>query len=209
MLLHTVYTVVTPANKVPSLVLPLTISLDDDTKASLVEQESGIQLLIDRKIDHTKLELATDSGYYKELPDGTHEPVPTLRIVNDEAPEHILSQDFISALTFLTDTPITLSRPLQGDRFVPETNENRELLELLGTDRPYNRISVQFSTRAFSPNWLTDRTIADLMSRRVGLRLYANAMNANLSVAKFREFWLVLEAAFGKRDDELVALLAH
>src|SRR5258708_583840 len=203
MLLHTVYTVVIPANRALDVSLPLTISLDANTKASLVEQEGGIQLLIDRKIDHTRLELATDSSYYKELPDGTHEPVPTLRLVNDEAPEHILSQDFISTLTFLTDTPITLSRPLHSDRFVPETDEDRELLEHFGTDRLYSRISVLSNIRSFSLDGVTDKTITDLMSRHVGLRLYANAMQANLAVAQFRELWRILEAAFGKRDDEL------
>src|SRR5205823_3942425 len=81
MLLHTVYTVMTPANKVPDLVLPLTISLDANTKASLVEQESGMQLHIDRKIDHTRLELENESSYYKKLSDGKEEPVPTLRLV--------------------------------------------------------------------------------------------------------------------------------
>src|SRR5437660_3437227 len=106
MLLHTVYTVETPATKALGVELPFTITLDADTKASLVEQESGIQLLIDRKIDHTRLELVADSGYFKKLADGTQEPIPTLRLVIDEAPEHILSQDFISALAFLTDTPI-------------------------------------------------------------------------------------------------------
>src|SRR5258708_26618481 len=106
MLLHTVYTVVIPANRALDVSLPLTISLDADTKASLVEQESGIQLLIDRKIDHTRLELVTDSGYYKELPDGKHEPIPTLRLVDYQAPEYILSHNFYSAPTFLTSLPI-------------------------------------------------------------------------------------------------------
>ena len=70
MLLHTVYTVVTPANKVLGLVLPLTISLDANTKASLVEQESDIQLLVDRKIDHTRLELVTVATTTKNCPMG-------------------------------------------------------------------------------------------------------------------------------------------
>ena len=208
MLLHTVYTVVTPANKVPGLVLPLTISLDADTKASLVEQEGDIQILVDRKIDHTRLELVEVSGRYKKLPDGTEKPVPTLRLVEDEAPEHILSQDFISALTFITDVPIALSRPPHSDRFVPETDEDRELLERLGTDQPYHRFSARASIRSFSPSGITIKTITDLMPRRVGLRLYANAMKANLAVAQFREFWRILEAAFGERGDKLVALLA-
>jgi hypothetical protein len=208
MLLHTVYTVSTQANKVLELVLPLMISLDANTKASLVEQENGIQLLVDRKIDHTRLQLVKDRHYYKQIPDGTEEPIPTLRLIDDEAPEHILSQDFISALTFLTDTPITLSSPPDKDRFVPETDEDRKLLERLGTDEPYNPVSVQMSMRSFGLNKATDNMITDLLPRRVGLRLYANAMKADLAVAQFREFWRILEAAFGKRDDELMALLA-
>src|SRR5260370_3667965 len=209
MLLHTVYTVVTPANKALGVKLPFALSLDADTKASLVEQEGGIQLLIDRKIDHTRLELVTDSSYYKELPDGTHQPIPTLRLVNDEAPERILSQGFISALTFLTDTPITLSRPLHSDWFVPETDEDRELVERFGTDQPYDRISALADMRSFSLNGVTVRTIPDLMPRRVELRLYANAIKANLAVAQFREFWRILEAAFGERGDKLVTLLTQ
>jgi hypothetical protein len=63
--------------------------------------------------------------------------------------------------------------------------------------------------RSFSLSKATDNTITDLLPRRVGLRLYANAMKADLAVAQFRELWRILEAAFGKRDDELVARLAN
>ncbi len=209
MLLHTVYTVTTPANRVLGLVLPFTISLDTKMQASLVEQDRGMQLLVDRKIDHTRLKLVKDGSYHKQLPDGTEEPIPTLRLVDNEALEYILSQDFISALTFLTDVPISLSRPPFSDRFVPETEEDRELLERLGTDQPYSRGSSIVSMRSFSLSKATDNTITDLLPRRVGLRLYANAMKADLAVAQFRELWRILEAAFGKRDDELVALLAN
>lgn len=209
MLLHTVYTVVLPANKDLGMQLPFTMSLDIATKASLVKQKDDIQLLIDRKIDHTKLEVVKDSGYQdKNLPDGLLEPVPTLRLIEDEAPEHILSQNFMSALTFLTDVPIILSSPQGENRFVPETDEDRKLLERLGTDCPYSALHARVSMRSFSLNGATDETITSLMSKHSGLHLYANAMQANLAVAQFREFWRVLEAAFGKSDDELVALLA-
>src|SRR6266516_1665284 len=125
MLLHTVYTVVIPANNALDISLPLTISLDARTKASLLDLENGIQLLIDCKVDTKKL-----------------------RLVDDEAPEHILSQDFISTLTFLTDVPITLSKPPHSDRFVPETDEDRELLDRLGTNQPYSPISALVSMRS-------------------------------------------------------------
>src|SRR5438034_590623 len=201
--MNTAYTVATPVNMALGVELPFTMTLDADTEASLVEEEGRIQLLIDRKIDHTSLELATDSSYYKKLPDGKHEPIATLRLVKDEAAQHILSQDFISALTFLTDVPITLSRPPLSVRIVPETEEDRELLERLGTEQPYHRSSALVRMRSFSLNGATVETITNLMPRRVGLRLYANAMKADLAVAQFRELWRTLEAAIGKRDDEL------
>ncbi len=62
--------------------------------------------------------------------------------------------------------------------------------------------------RSFSTGGITTKTITDLLPKRIGLRLYANAMKANLAVAQFREFWRVLEAAFGTRDYPLVTLLA-
>src|SRR5260370_21179792 len=176
MLRHTVYTVITPANSTLGVNLPIAVDLDATTKASLVEQEDSIQLLIDRKIDHTKLELVKDSWHPKDLPDVEHEPIPTLRLVDDEAPEYILAQDFISILTFFEDIPITLSKPFHGDQFVPETDEDRELLERFGTDKPYDHISVLSSMRSFSTRGITNKTVTDLMSKRVGLRLYANAM---------------------------------
>lgn len=208
MLLHTVYTITTPGNRPLGINLPFILSLDTDTTASLVEQDDSIRLLLDRKVDNTRLELIKDDGYSKELPDGTHEPISTLRLVEDEAPENILSQDFISTLTFLTGVPITLSRPHGDDRFLPETEEDRKLLEHFGTDQPHSRLSALVSMRSFSLNGATDKTITDLMARRVGIRLYASAIEANTAVAQFRELWRILEAAFSKRDEELVALLA-
>jgi hypothetical protein len=210
MLLHTVYTVVTPDNKDLGINVPFTLPLDANTKATLVKQEGGIKLLVDRKIDPAKLEAAKDGGcYYKKLPDGTEEPVPTLRLVDDEAPEYILSQNFMSVLTFLTNVPITLSSPPHKDRFVPETDKDRELLERLGTDQPYSRISALVSMRSFNFSGATDDTMTRLLSRSTGLRLYADAMKANLAVAQFRELWRVLEAAFGSQDRKLVNLLAQ
>jgi|SRR5579863_1632980 len=207
MLLHAVYTVMTPGNQPLSLILPLMLSLDKDTVASLVEHEEGMQLLVDRKIDPASLGLVKDDSYSKELPDGKHEPIPTLQLIDDGALEHILSEDFISTLTFLTDIPITLSKPHGYDQFVPETDEDRELLERLGTDQPHSRLTGRVSMRSFTLNGATDKTITDLMSRRVGVRLYASAIKTNTSVAQFRELWRILEAAFGKRDDDLVSLL--
>ncbi len=60
MLLRTVYTVITPANKTLDVKLPFTLSLDADTTASLEEHEGGLQLLLDRKVDPTKLEVVKD-----------------------------------------------------------------------------------------------------------------------------------------------------
>ncbi len=132
MLLHTVYTVMTPTNTMEGPALPFTISLDADTTASLVEQENDIQLHIDRKIDPTKLELVEVSGRYKVLSDGTEVPVPTLRLIEDEAVENILSQDFISALTFLSDKPLSLIVHLLVIGLYPKRTKIESCLNISG-----------------------------------------------------------------------------
>jgi hypothetical protein len=40
------------------------------------------------------------------------------------------------------------------------------------------------------------------------LRIYADALKLGTGAARFRELWRVLESAFNRQDDELVALLA-
>jgi hypothetical protein len=169
--------------------------------------EDGLRLVLERSVDPSRLEVVPNSGWFRELPGGEREPLPRLRLVDDQPPEHILAEDFASAVTFLTDVPLTLSRPIQEDRFVPQNDRDEKLLESLGTDEPYYETGVRVMSRTFNPEVNADGVSA-LLTRTAGVRLYADALQLTLDVAKFRELWRVLESAFANTDEDLVQLLA-
>ncbi len=206
MLLRTVYTVSPRAPGLAHVGLPFALPLAEGIHASLDLDGQGLRLVVHRCVDASQIEVVSDSGAFRKLPDGELEAVPRLRLVGDQPPEHILAVDLLSAVTFLTDVPFTLSHPIQEDRFVPENEDEQRLLEDLGTDRPYQKTGVKQMSRTFSAE-LDAAAVSALFKRSAGVRLYANAVRLTLDVAQFRELWRVLESAFAKADEDLVRLL--
>ena len=132
--------------------------------------------------------------------------VPALTVRGESDSIHVLLADLVSALSFICGVPLNLSHALQDDRYEAEDAGDHELLERFGTDKPYYETSLELRTRTFRTE-LRAETITDLMPRRAGLRIYADALKSSFEVATFRDLWRVLELAFGATDDELVALL--
>lgn len=207
MLLRTVYTVTPGSAGLDDVDLPLEIALAEGIRASLDKHEDGARLVLHRSVDAAQLEVVADSGCFRELPGGGREALPRLRLIGDEPPERVAVDDLVGAVTFLTDVPLALSRPLQADCLVPETEQDRELLQRLGTDQPYYETGARIATRTFSATVDADG-LAALLTRSAGLRLYADVVKLTLDVARFRELWRVLESAFARTDEELVTLLA-
>jgi hypothetical protein len=186
--------------------LPLEVEPNDGISMTLDDETGGLHITVRRSVDASQLELVRDRGWYRELEDGTREPLPRVRLVGDEPPERVLVDDFVSALTFLTDALVALSRPPDGDRLVAETDEERVILERLGSDKPFIETTAQISCRTFNPIVDAEALLA-LRNRAPGTRLYADAMKLGLGVAQFRELWRVLESAFASKNDDLVECL--
>jgi hypothetical protein len=81
-------------------------------------------------------------------------------------------------------------------------------LVALGADQPLRLLKARLSIQTAIFSTLTSETLAHLLEREVGLALYNDALSLSQPVARFREFWRVLEAAFGEDGDKLVALLS-
>jgi hypothetical protein len=150
------------------------------------------------------LELVEKSGWQRIAPDGQLVDTPALRLRGGSDLLHVLVRDLTSAISFVCDVSISLSHSLQDDRYEAEGDTDREILEALGTDQPYHETSLELRTRTFRSE-LRPETLNALMSRRAGLRIYADALRSSFEVARFRDLWRVLESAFGATDDELVA----
>ena len=208
MLLITNYTVTTTARQL-NVELPLEIELADDVRGLLAQENDHMHLRVQRRVDRDAMELAVEPEWYHELSDGRREPVIGLRLKNDEAVEPVLVHDFVSALSFLTEVPMALSRPIHDDCFMAEGDEDQHLLDQFGTNRPFiGSSSAVASLRTTAGPVTAERIAALLPSRRIGLRIYADALKSTFAPAQFRELWRVLESAFSRKDEELVGLLA-
>jgi hypothetical protein len=169
MLLRTVYTV-TPSGRadVPGVNLPLEIGLAESVWARLEQGSSGLRLVVDRRVDRDALEVVPESGVFREHPYGSLAELPALRIRVDERPEHVLAVDLLSAISFLSDVSLSVSRPIDEDRFVAEDEGDRETLADLGTDDVYNETGFTFATHTFGGVALTAERFSNLLRRRAG-----------------------------------------
>jgi hypothetical protein len=205
-LLATNYTVI-PQRPMQGLELPLAVDLEPDVRAVLEERGDRMDLHVERRIDVDHLRLEEDPSRRSAFPEVYEEPVRALRLDPYPNPEPVLIADLMSAIAFLTDVPLALSRRIEEDRFVPENDDDRELLRRLGTDEPILRTSLVASSRTFAGPVTSDRIMA-LKPRRIGVRIYADALKSSSVPAQFRELWRVLESAFGQSDGDLVDSLA-
>jgi hypothetical protein len=113
----------------------------------------------------------------------------------------------IDILLFLTDVPIRYARKL-ANPLIPETPDDEHFLKSLGTRKVYAVNTVRHTIRSFSLPIVDNHTLESLVSKELGLALYAQALFLSEPIAAFREFWKVLESAFGEYDRQLIGYLA-
>ena len=169
---------------------------------------AGLHVVLDSRVDPANLELVRETGVSEEGPDGTRRDVPAIRLRVGSPPLPDVSE-FLNVLTFLADVPFrAVGSLVHRPSLVPETAEDEALLSELGTSDFYAPLGGSTSIRAVTPGAVDSVTLEKLLARPEGLQLYADALSVEHPVAQYREFWRVLESAFGERDDRLVALLA-
>jgi len=135
------------------------------------------------------------------------QPTKGIEVPEQAKFSHLLSV-FVNILSFLTDVPVRYSHKLEGDHLIAESEEDVRLLETFGTRQIYQSLQLTVSIRSFSLSQVSYDTLELLSTKEVGLVLYSQALLVQESVAVFREFWKVLESAFGAKNEELIQCLA-
>lgn len=115
---------------------------------------------------------------------------------------------FVHLLSFITDTPIRHSSRIAEHCLVPDSVDDVARLDALGTRRIHHSLRLSMIARS------TDLSINDqslmkyLGTKEAGLALYSQALLVQEPIATYREFWKILESAFGEKDDSLIRLVA-
>lgn len=118
-----------------------------------------------------------------------------------------LSQ-IVHILSFLTDIPIRYAYKSGRASLIAENSEDTTFLESLGTKQIHEEFSVLISSRSFSLSSIDNTIFNALTKKEIGLALYAQALLVQEPIAAYRDFWKLLESAFGEKDDKLIQCLS-
>ncbi|WP_420645650.1 hypothetical protein [Candidatus Leptofilum sp.] len=157
---------------------------------------------VECNVDTDKLKLRVG-----ELPIDGGEPNQGVEINERGELSHFFTV-MVNILSFLIDVPIRFSHRIGNDQLIVETEEDRQKLDLLGTSRIYQRMSVSLSLRSVSLSTMVDDALEKLYQRGLGVALYRQALLLQEPIGVYREFWKVLESAFGAKDRRLIQLLS-
>jgi len=140
---------------------------------------------------------------FRQQPDGTRKELPAVRVSSGSGLSPV---DFLSAVSFLTDIPLeTKGRPER--QLVAESDADHKRLAELGATEIHVKRGAQPIIRNVNAE-VVPQSVEALLPNVTGTRLYADALRLNEDVAKYREFWRVLESAFCMRENALVNALA-
>lgn len=187
--------------------LPKTLSLSSDSKAHLDWLESGIEILIEVKIDRDELVLSQDRTAFIRGENGDEFPVSCLRLKRPCREDSQVAQDLTVALSFFLEVPLKLH--ISGtSRLVAEDEADEQRLAELKCNELCRDLYARNITVTSQPAALTESQVVGILGRSPGLHIYSDALSSSIPSAQFRDYWRVLESAFGLIDDDLVDALS-
>ena len=187
------------------LILPFAVDLDDVQLniQPIVDNDERATAILERAVNPHGLEL-------REGPESLDGSAPEYRLYVPESAN--LGQYLgrvINLISFLVDTPIRYSHKLQEDVLIPESSEDESRLSEFPTRRVFHSIFARSSIRTFSTSQFEEVTYESLLQKELGLALYQHALLSQEPLASYREYWKLLESAFGVQDNKLVELLSR
>lgn len=115
-------------------------------------------------------------------------------------------QSLTRVLSFVFDGPLR-SASLPGGKLIPECAEDDAILASLKNRPVFVDLRAKLSITAPHFETISQHAMDQLLAREVGLALYQDALHITTEIGKYREFWKVLESAFGQKGAELLKLL--
>jgi hypothetical protein len=189
----------------PADELPLEIEVKEGrAEVSQAEAERRLNLVVEIPIDRTTLRLERHTGV---RPAENHNEELAAIDVPERGVAGVVARQVSDAVAFITRCPMTMFGKAEAPELIPDDVADVAALDRFGTRLVYWPLSGRAQAVMRLP--LVQKNLAALYERAAGIRLYADALRMGTSAGQLREFWRVLEAAFGAKGDELVGLLSE
>lgn len=186
--------------------LPLTADVAEGRAEVTVdtEAERRLNLVVEVPVDRSGLRLEPHSG--ARATEQSDDELPAIDVPERAVPT-LVARQVADAISFITRSPMSLFGKAEAPTLIPDDEADAETLDRMGTRRVYWPLSTTAGAVMRLP--LVALNVSNLYLRPSGIRLYADALRMGTSAGQLREFWRVLEAAFGVKDDELLDLLSQ
>lgn len=160
-----------------------------------------LDLVVDVPVDPSTVRIVTDV-----CEAATGSPVEMLEI-GEDATATVIANRVADGVSFISRAPIFVSRKELYSELIPEDDQDAAHLDALGMSVVRGKLSAG-SPGIWMPWPLEPANIAFLNERPAATRLYADALKMGTSAGRLREFWRVLESAFGEDGGTLVGLVS-
>lgn len=188
--------------------VPFVAEIEDGVEAEVSLDDGELAVVLRMSVPLAAVRHASRAEGWVEKPGGTGGL--TLLVVEGAAEQMRERLGLVGdLLTFMLGRELRQGRPGGWTQFVAETDEEAAFLASTSSPRLHGDISSGgLLTRSIRPP-VCEQNMRFLFDRAVAVRLYGDAIRAHSATSAVRDLWRVLESAFQRRDDALVALLVE
>jgi len=202
-----------PTDPRPEIPLPLTVDLPGGGGTATLgprERPGDYVLTIDQRVDLSGLKLEVHTRFYRPGPNGEKIEQPQVRVSSTAVAAEYEGEEIFDALSLLTDAAFNRYGSLdEPTELIPESADDVALLDsTFGTREVFRLTGATIHGRTFHEPISSELVVA-LLPKRAGLQIYAEALQLSRPQARYRDFWRVLESAFGAKGRALLELLAE
>jgi hypothetical protein len=190
-----------------SLTLPIELQHQGNTASIAADPAGHVKMHVSCFVNPDGLTLEKKTGRFR-IHDSEETEIHAIR-VQESTTLSEWAQDVVNFLAFIFDTAVQLASLIDTNTLIPEVPSDRSLLDVFGTSTVHRETGVTAMCRTFPSLAPTNDVLAAMLPRRAGLQIYSEAVALTRPNGQYREFWRVLESAFGAQDDDLVGLLGR
>ena len=183
--------------------IPLQIDFGDfEVELTTIDEDRKYSTgYVEGNVDRNKLRLSDEDV----SADGTEMPPRIVVPMNLEYQQIANRTCYI--LSFVIDVPVRCARTIQADTLIAEGDEDEKCLSEFGTSTIFHTLGTSLELRTFVISDLRNDHLDIFVKRESGIALYSQALLQLESTGRYRDFWRVLESAFGVKNADLVNCL--
>ncbi|MFO7915384.1 MAG: hypothetical protein R6U43_06810 [Candidatus Krumholzibacteriales bacterium] len=169
---------------------------------NLSDDKSQLKATYCGPVEVTKLRIIERNDPVKNKP-----LTPTIEVPESSMYKTIFNT-FIDIYSFILDIPLHITGQFDCESLIPENQADEKWLNDAATRLVKKDTRGVPSIRTFVLNEMESADLKRMFERSIGFKLYSLALKISDPILKYREYWKILESAFGQKGRKLINSLS-